>query len=67
MTHPSQIIPADRLRDRVWDLEADRASNVLTAQIRLLRKKLSQLPSSLEIENIHGIGYRLNPPTSIRV
>lgn len=65
MTHPSQIIPADRLRDRAWDLETDRTSNVLTAQIRLLRKKLSQLPISLEIENIHGIGYRLNPPTSI--
>ena len=65
MTHPSQIIPADRLRDRAWDLETDRASNVLTAQIRLLRKKLSQLPMGLEIENIHGIGYRLNPPTSI--
>lgn len=65
MTHPSQIIPADRLRDRAWDLETDRASNVLTAQIRLLRKKLLQLPISLEIENIHGIGYRLNPPTSI--
>jgi DNA-binding response OmpR family regulator len=65
MTHPNQIIPADRLRDRAWDLETDRTSNVLTAQIRLLRKKLSQLPISLEIENIHGIGYRLNPPTSI--
>jgi DNA-binding response OmpR family regulator len=65
MTHPNQIIPADRLRDRAWDLETDRASNVLTAQIRLLRKKLSQLPICLEIENIHGIGYRLNPPTSI--
>lgn len=65
MTHPNQIIPADRLRDRAWDLETDRASNVLTAQIRLLRKKLSQLPIGLGIENIHGIGYRLNLPTSM--
>jgi DNA-binding response OmpR family regulator len=60
MTNHGQIIPADRLRDRTWDLETDRSSNVLTAQIRLLRKKLSQLPIGLEIENIHGIGYRLN-------
>jgi DNA-binding response OmpR family regulator len=60
ITHPRQIIPADRLRDRAWDLEIDRSSNVLAAQIRLLRKKLSQLPIGLEIENIHGIGYRLN-------
>jgi DNA-binding response OmpR family regulator len=65
MTNHGQIVPADRLRDRAWDLETDRVSNVLTAQIRLLRKKLSQLPIGLEIENIHGIGYRLNPPTSI--
>jgi DNA-binding response OmpR family regulator len=60
MTNHGQIIPADRLRDRTWDLEVDRSSNVLTAQIRLLRKKLAQLPSGLEIENIHGIGYRIN-------
>jgi DNA-binding response OmpR family regulator len=60
MTHPGQIIPADRLRDRTWDLESDRSSNVLTAQIRLLRKKLAQLPSGLGLENIHGVGYRLN-------
>jgi DNA-binding response OmpR family regulator len=65
MTNHGQIVPADRLRDRAWDLETDRASNVLPAQIRLLRKKLSQLPIGLEIENIHGIGYRLNSPTSI--
>jgi DNA-binding response OmpR family regulator len=58
--NPRQIIPADRLRDRVWEMEADRSSNVLTAQIRLLRKKIAQLPIGLEIETIHGIGYRLN-------
>jgi DNA-binding response OmpR family regulator len=60
LTHPRQIIPTDRLRDRAWDLELDRSSNVLAAQIRLLRKKISQLPAGLEIENIHGVGYRLN-------
>jgi DNA-binding response OmpR family regulator len=60
MTNHGKIIPADRLHNRTWDLEADRSSNVLPAQIRLLRKKLAQLPSGLEIENIHGIGYRLN-------
>ncbi|AFY92970.1 two-component system response regulator RppA [Chamaesiphon minutus] len=65
MTNHGQIVPADRLRDRAWDLATDRASNVLPAQIRLLRKKLSQLPICLEIENIHGIGYRLNSPTSM--
>lgn len=64
IVHTSQIIPANRLRDRAWDLETDRASNVLPAQIRLLRKKLAQLPIYLEIENIHGIGYRLNLPIS---
>jgi DNA-binding response OmpR family regulator len=60
MTHAGQIVPAERIRDRAWDLESNRFSNVLTAQIRLLRKKIAQLPTTLEIENIHGIGYRLN-------
>jgi DNA-binding response OmpR family regulator len=60
MTNPSQIIPAERIRDRAWDLESNRFSNVLPAQIRLLRKKIAQLSTTLEIENIHGIGYRLN-------
>jgi DNA-binding response OmpR family regulator len=60
MTNPGQIIPAERIRDRAWDLDSNRFSNVLTAQIRLLRKKIAQLPMTLEIENVHGIGYRLN-------
>jgi DNA-binding response OmpR family regulator len=64
MHNPGQIVPADRIRDQAWDLESNRFSNVLTAQIRLLRKKISQLTLALEIENIHGIGYRLNYPNS---
>jgi DNA-binding response OmpR family regulator len=62
MINHGQIIPADRIRDRVWDSELGQSSNVLAAQIRLLRKKISQLPMELKIETIHGVGYRLNPP-----
>jgi DNA-binding response OmpR family regulator len=62
MINCGQIIPADRIRDRVWDSEIGQSSNVLAAQIRLLRKKISQLPMELKIETIHGVGYRLNPP-----
>jgi DNA-binding response OmpR family regulator len=63
MINCGQIIPADRIRDRVWESEISQSSNVLAAQMRLLRKKISQLPMELKIETIHGVGYRLNLPS----
>ncbi len=41
MQHPTQILSREQLMNRVWSLQADPMSNVVAAQIRLLRKKLA--------------------------
>ncbi len=39
MRHPEQIIISDRLFTQLWELETETTSNVVPAQVRLLRKK----------------------------
>jgi DNA-binding response OmpR family regulator len=58
MQHPQQILTHDQIRTRLWDLEDHTISNVVAAQIRLLRRKLSESGCSNTIETIRGFGYR---------
>ena len=53
------VIPRETILERVWGLEADVSSNNLDAYVRLLRKKLSPLDDSVEIQTVRGIGYKL--------
>ncbi|MBD2259395.1 two-component system response regulator RppA [Pseudanabaena sp. FACHB-2040] len=60
MQHPNQILPREQLMNRVWSIEADPMSNVVAAQIRLLRKKLADYGCEALIETVYGMGYRFN-------
>ncbi|PPT09624.1 two-component response regulator [Geitlerinema sp. FC II] len=60
MRHPHQIIPKDRLLNQLWEWGAEPSSNVVAAQIRLLRRKLATLGANEAIETVYGVGYRLN-------
>ncbi|BBC26720.1 two-component system response regulator RppA [Pseudanabaena sp. ABRG5-3] len=60
MQHPNQILTRDQIMNRLWEFQAEPASNVVAAQIRLLRKKLAEYSCDIEIETIYGWGYRLN-------
>lgn len=59
MRHPQQILTRDQLLDQLWEIDSDTISNVVAAQIRLLRKKLTQYGCDDLIETIYGLGYRL--------
>ncbi len=59
MRHPRQILTREQLLERLWELGAEPISNVVAAQMRLLRKKLSQYGCDRLIETIYGLGYRL--------
>jgi DNA-binding response OmpR family regulator len=63
LQHPNQILTRDQLLDQVWDLEAEPISNVLPAQIRLLRRKLTEYGCKELLETVYGFGYRLNLPS----
>jgi DNA-binding response OmpR family regulator len=60
MQHPNQILTRDQIMNRLWEFQSEPASNVVAAQIRLLRKKLAEYSCDIEIETIYGWGYRLN-------
>lgn len=59
MQHPSQILSRDQIMNHVWAMDATPMSNVVPAQIRLLRRKLTDAGCGGLIETVHGIGYRL--------
>lgn len=59
MQNSGHVVPRDLILDRIWGLDASISSNNLDAYIRLLRKKISVADDDVEIQNIRGIGYRL--------
>jgi DNA-binding response OmpR family regulator len=60
MKHPDQIVTHDQLMNQLWEIGAEPVSNVVAAQIRLLRRKLGEDNNHSAIETIYGVGYRLN-------
>ncbi|MBD2778120.1 two-component system response regulator RppA [Iningainema tapete] len=59
MKHPNQIVTRDQIINQLWEIGTEPASNVVAAQIRLLRRKLGDDGSESLIETIYGVGYRL--------
>ncbi|QZZ20032.1 response regulator transcription factor [Leptothermofonsia sichuanensis E412] len=62
MQHPNQILSRDQIMNQVWSIQADPTSNVVPAQMRLLRRKLAESGCAGLSETVHGIGYRLKMP-----
>ena len=60
MRHPEQIVTSDRLLTQLWELDSEPSSNVVAAQVRLVRKKLASLGCENLIETVYGLGYRFN-------
>jgi DNA-binding response OmpR family regulator len=60
MKHPNQIVTTEQIRNQLWEISAETGSNVVAAQIRLLRRKLTSSGCTNPIETLHGLGYRLN-------
>lgn len=59
LQHPQQILSAQQLKDHIYGLQEDVASNALNVHIHNLRRKLG---NGL-IETLRGLGYRLGKPT----
>ncbi|AFY70010.1 two component transcriptional regulator, winged helix family [Thalassoporum mexicanum PCC 7367] len=60
MQNPDRIIASSKIRAQLWDLDEYPISNVVAAQIRLLRRKFAQYSCDCPIETIAGQGYRFN-------
>jgi two-component system, OmpR family, Ni(II)-responsive and/or redox-responsive regulator NrsR len=60
MQNPDRIISGSKIRHQLWDLDEEPISNVVAAQMRLLRRKLASHGCTCPIETIPGQGYRFN-------
>lgn len=58
MENCDRIIPSSKLRSQLWDLDEEPVSNVVAAQIRLLRRKFARYDCDCPIETVPGKGYR---------
>jgi DNA-binding response OmpR family regulator len=54
-----KVIPREVIIDRVWGINVEITSNNLDAYIRLLKKKIDAPYNYPLIQNIRGIGYKL--------
>ena len=58
MENYDRIISSSKLRSQLWDLDEEPISNVVAAQIRLIRRKFSRYNCDCPIETVPGQGYR---------
>ena len=58
MQNCDRIIPSSKLRSQLWDIDEEPVSNVVAAQIRLLRRKFARYGCDSPIETVPGQGYR---------
>lgn len=61
MSHPHQLINTEQLLYQLWEAEKEVSSNAVAAQVRLLRRKLTQQGCHDFIETVPSMGYRVNP------
>jgi DNA-binding response OmpR family regulator len=61
MKHPNHVVTSDQIRYHLWEASEEPISNVVAAQVRLLRRKLASSGCANPIETLHGLGYRFNP------
>lgn len=66
MQNPNRIRSGSKIRQQLWDLDEEPVSNVVAAQIRLLRRKFARYGCDCPIETVPGQGYRLTLPSDIR-
>ncbi len=60
MKHPGQILSSEQIKNQLWAIDSESISNVVAAQVRLLRKKLMPYGYGQVIETVYGLGYRFH-------
>lgn len=57
MANPGQIIPSERLLEKIWGYDTEAELNVVWVYISNLRKKLSSLGADVVIKAARNVGY----------
>jgi diguanylate cyclase (GGDEF)-like protein len=61
LRNPSRVFSRSQILDRIWTFDDPPLEESVKAHIKGLRKKLKKAGVVDWIENVYGIGYRLNP------
>lgn len=61
LRQPKQEANQEKILNYLYEMESERISNVVAAQIRRLRCKLAELGCEDMIQTVQGGNYRLNP------
>lgn len=59
IANPHQILPKERIIEKIWGYESDVEYNNIEVYISFLRKKLSAIDAKVAIKTARGIGYSL--------
>lgn len=59
ITNPKQILPKERIIEKIWGYESDVEYNNIEVYISFLRKKLAVISAPVQIKTARGIGYSL--------
>ena len=59
MSNPKQLIPTERMMEKIWGFDSDSEINVVWAYISYLRKKLTALNADIRIKASRNAGYSL--------
>ena len=59
MSNPKNVIPTERIMEKVWGYDSNAELNVVWAYISYLRKKLTALKADIQIKATRNTGYSL--------
>ena len=57
IANPGQILPKERIIEKIWGSESDVEYNNIEVYISFLRKKISSISADVQIKTASGIGY----------
>lgn len=59
MKNPKSVTSADRLMEKIWDVDSNADLNVVWVYLSGLRKKLTEIGSTVKIKTSRNLGYYL--------
>ena len=57
IANPGQILPKERIIEKIWGSESDVEYNNIEVYISFLRKKIASISADVQIKTARGIGY----------
>lgn len=57
IANPGQILPKERIIEKIWGSESDVEYNNIEVYISFLRKKISSVSADVQIKTARGLGY----------